>query len=271
MTVIHDRPDLPEPASPRSAPGGDRQLLQYASELQQLREREQLAQRQVSALQRTLAQAQAQQLAITKDFKQVHAAERERVRELEDLYLATIRALAIAVEARDGYTGGHLERVRKFSEAIGRRVGLDHAALHQLNMSAILHDLGKIGIADAVLQKPGKLDAQEWLLMRQHAVIGANILRTVPRLAANAEALEHHHEMWDGTGYPGGLKGEAIPLASRIICVADTFDAMTSTRAYRRAPGIGAAVAEITRCAGTQFDPAVVKAFLQAWEAREIP
>lgn len=266
-------------AEPESADDGLRsgtlkaedQLLRYATELRRLHEVERADRQQMAALQQALTQAQGQQLAILVDLKRAYEAERQRRQELQEAYVATIKALAIAVEARDDYTGGHIERVRTYSHILGQRLGLDQPSLRRLDVSAILHDLGKIGVPDSVLTKAEPLNDEEWRLMKRHPEIGAGIANTIPFLSPNAEALASHHERWDGTGYPRGLKGEAIPLEARIIAVADAFDAMTTDRVYRRARGIGAAVEEVTDCSGSQFEPGVVDAFFRAFKAAEIP
>lgn len=253
-------------------PSGDTlQTLRYAEELQRVHALELDEREQLEVTQQALARSQAQQLVIVEDLRQAYQAERQRRRELNDAYLSTIRVLAAAVEARDDYTGGHIERVRAYSHVLGVALGFPREALWRLDMGAILHDVGKIGISDTVLTKPGPLDEDEWRQMRQHPAIGANLLGQVPFLSGALPVVSSHHERWDGAGYPQGLKAEAIPMEARIVAVADAFDAMTTDRVYRRGRGIGAAVAEIQRCSGTHFDPTVVEAFLEAWKARAIP
>jgi HD-GYP domain-containing protein (c-di-GMP phosphodiesterase class II) len=213
---------------------------------------------------RAWEQSEAQQLLLAQDVGVAYREARALARQVEHAYLSTIRALARAIEVRDDYTGGHIERVRGHSVRVGAILGLDESALRQLEYGAVLHDVGKIGIPDAVLGKPGALDADEWVLMRAHPEIGRRMLADVPFLAAALDAVAHHHERWDGRGYPAGLGGEAIPLPGRIVAVADAFDAMTSDRPYR--PGLPreVALAEIVRGRGAQFDPAVADAFLTA-------
>jgi len=248
-----------------------RQVLVYAAELRDSQEQLHQAQTEVAALRHALALAETQELSYAGDLQQMYGAERTRREELEDAYVATIRGFAAAIEARDDYTGGHVERVRAYSEAIGARLQFSAAALKSLSISALLHDLGKIGTPDTVLTKPGPLNAAEWVLLKQHCMVGAGILRGIPFLSGHSAALAQHHERWDGAGYPAGLRGEAICMEARIIAVSDTFDAMTSTRAYHRAGSIGAAVAEISAGSGAQFAPNVVAAFLEAWQDRAIP
>ncbi len=180
-----------------------------------------------------------------------------------EAYRAVVRSLAEALEARDGYTGAHSEAVHRLSVAVARRLGLDRKAVAEVEAVALLHDIGKIGIPDHVLHKQGALDEDEWTLMRQHPVIGERILRPLPGLARVAEAVRHEHECWDGTGYPDGLAGAQIPLASRIVLACDAWSALVSDRPYRTAHADVDARAELTRCAGSQFDPAVVAALLE--------
>ena len=176
-------------------------------------------------------------------------------------------ALIESVEAKDPYTRGHSERVRDISYDIGARLGLGPAELAGLAWSALLHDVGKIGIPDAILCKPGVLTRDEFTFIMVHPERGCEILRHIERLADIIPAVRHHHERIDGTGYPHGLVGKAIPLQARIIAVADTYDSITSSRAYRAGRGHEEALAEIQRVAGTQLDEDVVRAFLQVCAA----
>jgi putative nucleotidyltransferase with HDIG domain len=184
--------------------------------------------------------------------------------ETEAAYLGAIRALAAALDARDPYTAGHSERVSTLSVEIGTALGLGEADLAVLRLGALLHDIGKIGVPDEVLRKPAALTAAEFELIRAHPLVGARILRSIPFLTPHLPIVELHHERPDGRGYPYGLKGDAIPLAARIAHVADAFDAMTSARAYRPARLPHEAIAELQRCAGTDFDPAAVGALVTA-------
>jgi HD-GYP domain-containing protein (c-di-GMP phosphodiesterase class II) len=176
---------------------------------------------------------------------------------------AFVRALSVAIEARDGYTGGHSHAVQDLSVAVARRLGLVPPAVDEVRTVALLHDIGKIGIPDSVLHKPGPLDEAEWEIMRRHPAIGEGILSSLPGMAAIAKAVRHEHERWDGGGYPDGLSGTAIPLAARIVLACDAYNAMVSDRPYRPALRQGAARAELARGAGTQFDPAVIAALLK--------
>jgi putative nucleotidyltransferase with HDIG domain len=193
-------------------------------------------------------------------MQSVNAAEKERL----SAYLGTIRALALALDARDPYTAGHSERVSALSLAIGRCMWLDDAQLEVLRLGALLHDIGKIGISDHVLMKPGPLTAEEYELIKQHPVVGARILRSVPFLEPHIPIVELHHERPDGKGYPHGLRGTEIPQVASIVHVADAFDAITSARAYRPARAASEGLRELWRCAGAQFDAEVVHALAKA-------
>ncbi len=186
----------------------------------------------------------------------------ERAAAAERLFEAGVGALAKLLDLRDGYTGSHAEEVVALCEAIARHLTLPPEALRELEMAARLHDLGKIGVPDVILHKPGRLTPAEWEVMRKHPGWGAEALASVPGGAAVAAAVRGHHERWDGRGYPDELAGEAIPIASRIIAVADAWHAMTSNRSYRRALDEEHARQELADGAGTQFDPAVVDALL---------
>jgi putative nucleotidyltransferase with HDIG domain len=184
--------------------------------------------------------------------------------ETQSAYTAAIRALAAALDARDPYTAGHSERVSVLSVAIGRALQLPADELEVLRLGALLHDIGKIGVPDEVLRKPGPLTAGEFDAIKQHTVLGARILRTVPFLARHIPIVELHHERPDGGGYPHGLAGDDIPLAARIVHVADAYDAITNARAYRPGRQSGDALRELWACAGTDFDAEVVGALATA-------
>lgn len=181
-------------------------------------------------------------------------------------YLSTVQALISAVEASDAYTRGHSERVTRYSLAIARTLGLPAPALKRLEQAAILHDVGKIGIDAALLHKQGRLSEEDFQTLRRHPAIGVHILEPIQFLREVREIIVQHHERFDGHGYPHGISGDALLLESRILAVADTYDAMTSDRPYRIALPHATAVAEILDNSGTQFDPAVVSAFLATWE-----
>lgn len=181
---------------------------------------------------------------------------------LHDPNAAAIQSLAAAVDAKDRYTSGHSERVAGYAMDIARALQMDGEELDLLHIGGLLHDLGKIGVPDSVLNKPGSLDSDERKSIMRHASVGGSILRRAPQLDNIIPAVLHHHERWDGAGYPDGLSGEAIPLIARILAVADSFDAMTSERPYRNAMPVESALMELSAGAGKQFDPEIVKAFL---------
>ena len=184
--------------------------------------------------------------------------------ETQSAYLGAIRALAAALDARDPYTAGHSERVSALSVLIARQLSLSEAEVDIIRLGALLHDIGKIGVADHILRKPGALSADEFEQIRRHPGLGARILRKVPFLEPHLAIVELHHERPDGKGYPFGLLGDNIPLDARIVHVADAFDAMTSARAYRPARAASVALVELQRYSGTQFDPASVDALQDA-------
>jgi GAF domain-containing protein len=196
--------------------------------------------------------------------------ERERLRstarELE-LQAATAATLVAAVEARDAYTAEHSKEVVDLAEAVARRLELSPEEIADVRHVALLHDIGKISIPDAILQKPGKLDEAEWEVMRQHPVFSERLILSVPGLAHLSAAIRAEHERWDGKGYPDGIAGEAIPVASRNTLVCDGWHAMTSDRPYRAALSDEEARSELARCSGTQFDPAVVAALVAVLDA----
>ncbi|OGT99321.1 MAG: phosphohydrolase [Geobacteraceae bacterium GWC2_48_7] len=190
--------------------------------------------------------------------------------ELQETFLGIIMAFAGALEKRDSYTGGHTKRVCSYSLATGYRLDLNQTQLDELKLSAILHDIGKIGVSDKVLQKNGKLEPEEFAEMKSHPELGAEIMEHVKSLRTMLAGVRPHHEKFDGTGYPDRIKGSEIPLTARIIAVADTFDAMTSNRPYRTALSHETALKELKAFAGIQFDPEVVEAFIAAYQDGEI-
>src|SRR5437763_2369756 len=192
----------------------------------------------------------ANQLAVTTENAQLYGR-------MRDLYISGIRTLAATVDAKDSYTHGHSERVAAYARAIAEALGLRQLEVETIELAGLLHDIGKIGVPDAVLLKPGRLDPDERALIMQHAALGAKILADNPALLPLVPLVRHHHERWDGGGYPDGLAGEAIPLGAAIIAAADTFDTMTTNRPYRAAPGWEKARAELARCSGSQFHPRV--------------
>jgi putative nucleotidyltransferase with HDIG domain len=183
--------------------------------------------------------------------------------DVHGLMMGLLHSLTSAVDAKDAYTCGHSERVALLSRHLAVQIGLPDAEVDQIYMAALLHDVGKIGVPESVLQKAGKLTAEEFEQMKKHPQVGARILADVKQVKALIPGVLHHHERYDGKGYPAGLAGNDIPLMGRIICLADCFDAMTSNRTYRNALPLEVARNEICRCAGTQFDPALTEAFLR--------
>ncbi len=186
----------------------------------------------------------------------------QALQDLEVTYSTTLWALVAALDAREHEVSNHSQRVVRYTLAIARRLGLAEKELPAIGRGALLHDIGKIGIPDAILSKPGKLTEEEWVVMRTHPQIGHDILRAIPFLGLPAEIVLSHQERFDGKGYPRGLAGEAVPLGARIFAIADTYDAITSDRPYRKKQAPEAARAEMQRCSGTQFDPACVEPFL---------
>ena len=189
--------------------------------------------------------------------------------DVEHTYLETISALALAVEAKEPHTAGHSKRVGFYSVKIAEVMGVDEETKKIINHAGLLHDIGKIGIKDEILLKAAPLTPEEWRMMQQHSVIGEAILKPVRSLAQMAELVRCHHERYDGTGYPSGLKGEQIPLAARILTVADSYDAMASDRPYRKRLTLEESKDELRRGSGTQFDPQVVEAFLKVLDEKE--
>jgi diguanylate cyclase (GGDEF)-like protein len=181
---------------------------------------------------------------------------------LVDVHGDVVTALASALGERDRYTGDHSESVVDLAAKVGETLALDADQIGRLRTAALLHDIGKVGVPDEILHKPGPLDEREWDVMRQHPVIGERIMRAIPGMGSIARTVRHEHERWDGTGYPDGLAGEKIPLEARIILACDAYHAMTSNRPYREAMAHSAAMAELTANAGTQFDPQVIEALV---------
>src|SRR5205823_5691480 len=197
----------------------------------------------------------------TRARHELELANRRLSARLQQMTRAVVRSITDALEAKDEHVYGHARRVGGYAVATGRRMRLDTATLEQLALASVLHDIGRIGTPDAVLLKTGPLDEEERACMQSHPERGARMLAGVPEMGGVAAAVRHHHENWDGSGYPAGLAGEQIPLASRIIRVADAYDAITSPRPFREALDHGTAVARLKEMSGAHFDPEAVRAF----------
>jgi ribonuclease P protein subunit RPR2 len=198
--------------------------------------------------------------AFARDVRETFMREQQRAQALEASYLATVRALATAVEAKDGYTGGHIRRVHDIGLLVARAICPEDPADPQMAYGFLLHDVGKLAVPDAILTKPGRLTADEFEQIKLHPEQGVRILADIPFLDRALDVVRHHHERWDGGGYPAGLAGREIPLWARIFSVVDTLDAMTSDRPYRAACSLDVALEELRGQAGSQFDPACVGA-----------
>ena len=206
-----------------------------------------------------LAKALASQAGVSVGHLQLHE-------ESKEMFFSTVWSLASAVDAKDAYTHGHSQRVARYSGQLGRALGFDDQEIERLELSAVLHDVGKIGVPEAILNKPDRLTSAEMAVMKSHPEKGAEILSSIRAMRDIVPGVLHHHERFDGMGYPRTLKGENIPLQARIIIIADTFDAMTSTRPYRNALPTQVAIDEIRRCTGTQFDPRLADVFVELSE-----
>lgn len=212
---------------------------------------------------------------LTKPFssKNLLQSVRSRLNRAEDLqktytmetYLDTVEIMAKAVESRDAYTGGHVNRVTAYAQALARELGWSNEEIAQVRLAGILHDIGKVIVPDAVLNKPGRLTPAEWAVMKQHPVEGDNILTPLHSLSIVREGVLYHHERYDGKGYPDGLAGKEIPAIGRLMAVVDTFDAMTSSRSYRAGLDPQIAIEELQNCSNMQFDPEIVLAFVNLW------
>ena len=229
---------------------------------------EQELQRRVSELEaelaaraREAAEKESQLERYAADLRETFKEERARAQELRESYMLTVRALASAVEARDAYTGRHAERVAAYGLQLAEVFGLRLGDAPEIEFGFLLHDAGKVAVPDAILFKPGRLTNAERLIIEQHPITGSEIVRDIDFLGSARDVIRHHHERWDGTGYPDGLAGEAIPVSARIFAVADALDALTTNRPYRRASTIAQARAIILQGEGTQFDPSVIEAF----------
>lgn len=210
----------------------------------------------MSSFERTLLETAASNLAVFLDNARLY-------RDLDAMFLGALAALVSAIEAKDPYTRGHSQRVALLSRDIAAAAGLPEALVKQIHIAGLVHDIGKIGVPEIVLRKQGRLDDAEYELIKQHPETGYRILRDIPQFAPILDGVRFHHERYDGHGYPHGLAGDDIPLPARVIAIADTFDAMSSTRTYRTARDRGDVLGEMARLGGTQFDPALLPAFMR--------
>lgn len=185
------------------------------------------------------------------------------LKQLQLTYVSTLKTLISVIEAKDPYTKGHTERVAAYAVDIANGLRLSEPDRRRITFGALLHDIGKLGVAENIIFKKGKLDSSEWDVLKSHSDIGARVVGRMEFLTGTMEIVKHHHESWDGSGYPDGLSGEQIPLGARIVAVADSFDAMTTDRSYRRALSIEEAIARMNEAAGTQFDPRIVRVFVR--------
>ena len=223
------------------------------------------------------ATVDAQLVVFARELGELYALERERSQDLEaalenlrETYLATMTSLAQVIEAKDASTRGHLDRTRTYGVTLAERIDAALAARPDVGYGFFLHDIGKVGVPEQILCKRGPLTDAEWEVMRAHPTIGAQIVEPIQFLQGAVDIIRHHHERFDGAGYPDGLRGEEIPLPARIFAVADSFDAMTSDRPYRDAMPVEQALDEVRIGAGTQFDPEVAKEFLLMIEDRAV-
>jgi putative methionine-R-sulfoxide reductase with GAF domain/HD superfamily phosphohydrolase YqeK len=205
----------------------------------------------------------ADQVAIALDNARLY-------QELEEMFFQTAESLADAIEKRDPYTGGHTKRVTLFSLATAKYLPLSPLEKKWLKIASVLHDIGKIGIEDQILRKPERLNPEEFNLIKRHSGMGAEIIEHIRQLREIVPGVKYHHEQINGRGYPEGLKGEDIPILAKIVAVADTYDAITTDRPYRKAMEKETAIKELKRCSGIQFDSKVVEAFIQAYQKGEI-
>jgi putative nucleotidyltransferase with HDIG domain len=205
-------------------------------------------------------QTLANQAAIALERSILLSESRQQAKQLEITYDQTLSALMSALDARDRETEGHSTRVSRLTCLLAEEIGLSSQQLKAIERGALLHDIGKIGISDRVLHKPGKLNDDEWKVMQIHPDIGARIVEGIPFLQESLSIIRYHHERWDGSGYPSGLKGEEIPIQARIFAVADVFDALTSRRSYRSKSSADEAIQYIKQQSGKLFDPMIVEA-----------
>lgn len=231
------------------------QTVHYAQELHALYKQRRIAHADLDARIGALERAQDKLLQTATDLAHTHDL-------LIGTYESTLRALMLALDLRDGSTGGHSVRVVSYAEEVGRRLGVGPEVMREIHYGALLHDVGKIAIPDTILRKPGPLTDDEWCVMRRHPELGFEMFRDVEYLRFALPIIRHHHERWDGQGYPDGLSADSIPQSARIFAVADAFDALTADRVYRPGRSVDLAVSELELHTGTQFDPDAVNALV---------
>ncbi|MEA2193758.1 MAG: hypothetical protein QOG42_192 [Solirubrobacteraceae bacterium] len=227
----------------------------------QLRERVRVLEAELTERRREAAEKERQLERYAADLRETFKEERARAQELRRSYMLTVRALASAVEARDAYTGRHAERVAAYGLQLAAACGMQLGDHPEIEFGFLLHDAGKVAVPDAILFKPGPLTSAERLIMQQHPVTGWEIVRDIDFLGTARDVIRHHHERWDGSGYPDRLRGEEIPFSARIFAVADTLDALTTNRPYRQASTTAQARVIILQGSGTHFDPEVIEVF----------
>ena len=225
-------------------------------------------QERLATVERSAAEKEQQLERYAADLRETFKRERERRHELRRSYMATVRALCNAVEARDAYTGKHAERVAAYGMEIARVLDAPFSDDPEVEFGFLLHDVGKVAVPDSILWKPEPLTPEERTLMERHPLVGWEILREIDFLGEAKLVVRHHHERWDGAGYPDGLAGDVIPLAARVFSVADVLDALTTIRPYRPPSPLAVARDMIAESSGTQFDPEVVDAFMSITPAR---
>jgi putative nucleotidyltransferase with HDIG domain len=225
-------------------------------------------QERLATVERSAAEKEQQLERYAADLRETFKRERERRHELRRSYMATVRALCNAVEARDAYTGKHAERVAAYGMEIAKVLDAPFSEDPEVEFGFLLHDVGKVAVPDSILWKPEPLTPEERTLMERHSLVGWEILREIDFLDEAKLVVRHHHERWDGAGYPDGLAGDVIPLSARVFAVADVLDALTTVRPYRPPSPLEEARAMIAESSGTQFDPEVVDAFMQIPSAR---
>jgi len=213
-------------------------------------------------LERKVQERTAEIVARKKEIERLYGELSIAFHQISETYNETLESLIVALDARDSETRGHSKRVVEYTSLIAERMGIASGTIVNMRRGALLHDIGKIGIPDAILLKPGKLSDEEWVIMKKHPEIGYRMLSGIKFLEESMSIVLHHHERWDGSGYPSQLRGEAIPIGARIFAVVDTFDAMTSSRPYRKALTYEDVCGEVEKYQGIQFDPSISRLFL---------